>query len=89
MLRTFPMNLDEKDLDWYNNLCEHSILSFVHLANQFLYHFGINIRKRASITDLSKLSQFDEESISDYVCRWRTLHITSIRVGQVIFYESQ
>jgi len=59
MLRNFPMTLEGEDLDWYNNLPQHSIFSFEQLANQFLDHFWINIRKRASIMDLSKLLQYN------------------------------
>lgn len=66
MLRIFHMNLVGQALDLYNNLLQHSIFSFEQLANQFLDHFGINIIKRDSIMDLSKLSQFDDKSISSY-----------------------
>ena len=56
MLHTFPMTLAGQALDWYNNLLQHSIYSFEQLAYRFLDHFAINIRKRSSIMDLSKLS---------------------------------
>lgn len=75
MLRIFPMNLEIQSLYWYNNFPQHSIFIFEQLANQFLDHFGINIRKRDSITYLSKLSQFDDEAISDYVSHWRAIII--------------
>lgn len=69
------MTLAKNDLGWYNNLPQHRILSFEKLANNFLDHLVINIRKRASIIDLSKLSQFDDESVLDYVSRWRVVMI--------------
>lgn len=67
------MTLAVQDLDLYNNLPQFSIFSFEKLANKILDHFGINTRKRDSITDLSKLSQFDDKSILAYVCIWRAV----------------
>lgn len=61
------MMLTGQALDWYNNLPQHNIYSFEQLTNKFLDHFAINVQKRASITDLEKLSQFDDESILNCV----------------------
>lgn len=62
------MNLAGQALDWYNNLPQHSIFSFEKLANQFMEYFGIKIKKRVSIIDLSNFYQFFYESILDYLC---------------------
>lgn len=50
------MTLAGQALDWYKNLPQHSIYSFEQLANIFLDHFAINMRKRASITYLRRMS---------------------------------
>lgn len=73
MLRNFPIILMGQPLYLYNNLLQHMIYSFEKLADKFLDHFVINIHKRASIMNLGKLSQFDDESISNYICRWRAI----------------
>jgi phosphatidylserine decarboxylase len=38
-----------------------------------LDHFSINIAKKVSITDLYAIQQFEDESIADFVGRWRGL----------------
>jgi len=65
------MTIRVQVMNWYNSLPHYSLYSFKKLANLFLEYFSINIEKRASITDTTKLSQLDQESISDYVSRWR------------------
>lgn len=75
MLSTFLMNLAGQALDWYNNLSRHSIYSFEQLASLFLEHFSINIRKGSTITDLTGIFQYYDESINDYVVRWRVIII--------------
>lgn len=69
LLNFFPMNLKGKPMNDYNSLLQHSLYSFEQLANLFLEHFSINIKKRASITDFMKMARFDQESIFDYVAR--------------------
>ena len=73
LLRIFSMTLRDQSMNWYNTLLQHSLCSFEQLGNPFLEHFSINIKKRASISYLIRLSQFDQESILDYVARWRYL----------------
>ncbi|KAH9299908.1 hypothetical protein KI387_044604 [Taxus chinensis] len=71
MLRTFPMSLAGPALDWYNNIPQHSLFSFSQLAQMFVENFSINITHKISITDLYNIRQFDDESIADFVTRWR------------------
>ena len=73
MLRIFPMTLAGQALDWYNSLPMHSLYTFEQLANQFLEHFRINIKEKSSITDLTRLQQFPDETIQDYISRWRVV----------------
>lgn len=73
MLRFFPMMLGGQALNWYNNLPQHSILSFEQLANQFLNYFDINIKRISSITDLLNISQHDDDSIKYYMAIWREI----------------
>lgn len=56
LLRALSMTLGGQAINWYNSLPQHSLYSFDKLENLFLEHFYINIKKRASITDLMKLS---------------------------------
>ncbi|KAH9306962.1 hypothetical protein KI387_011366, partial [Taxus chinensis] len=37
----------------------------------FVENFSINIAHKISITDLYNIRQFDDESIADFVARWR------------------
>jgi len=64
------MTLFGQAMDWYNNLPEYSIKSYSQLANLFLQHFRINIKDKTSITDLTRLQQFLDESINDFISRW-------------------
>lgn len=75
LLRTFSMNLKGQAMNWYNALAQHSLYSFEQLANTFIENFSINTKRRASIIDLMKLSQFNQDSILNYVARWRYLII--------------
>ena len=45
-------------MEWYNNLTEHSITTYMQLANLFLEHFRINIKDKTSITNLTRLQHF-------------------------------
>jgi len=54
-------------MDWYNNLLEYSIKSYSQLANLFLQHFRINIKDKTSIIDLTRLQQFLDESINEFI----------------------
>ena len=67
MLRIFPMILVGQAMDWYNNLLEYSIKSYSQLANLFLQHFRINIKDKTSIIDLTRLQQFLDESINEFI----------------------
>lgn len=71
MLRIFPMNLGGQALDWYNSLGQYSLHTFQQLANLFLNHFSINIKRKTTLSDLYNLKQFPNELIVDYVTRWR------------------
>ena len=73
MLRIFPMYLSGQALDWYNSLGQHSLHTFQQLANLFLNHFSINIKRKTSLSDLYNLKQFPDEPIADYVTRWRSI----------------
>ena len=64
------MTLTGQALDWYNSLPMHSLYTFEQLANQFLEHFRINIKEKSSLTDLTRLQQFPDETIQDYISRW-------------------
>jgi len=75
LIRTFPMTLEGEAMNWNNALPQYSLYSFEKLANLFFKYFLINITKRSSIIYLMKLSQFDQESIFNYVTRWRYLII--------------
>lgn len=76
MLRIFPMTLAGQAIDWYNNLAKHSITSYSKLANLFLEHFRINIKAKTPIIDLTKLQQFQDESIINFISRWRMILIS-------------
>lgn len=67
MLHVFPMMLTRQAMDWYNNLLEHSIKSYSQLVNLFLQYFGINVKDKTSFTDLTRLQQFLDESINDFI----------------------
>lgn len=67
------MTLIGQAMDWYNNLLEHSIKSYSQLANLFLQYFKINIKDKTSIIDLTRLQQFLDECISDFISRWRVI----------------
>ena len=67
------MTIGGQPMNWYNALPQHSLYQFEQLVNLFIEHFSINIKKRDSINNIMKLSLFDQESIYDYVARWRYL----------------
>lgn len=75
LLRIFFMTLGGQAMNWYNDLPQYSLYLFNQLSNFFLEDFLINIKKRSYVTDLMKMSQFDQESISNYMARWRCLII--------------
>jgi len=56
LLRTFSITLGGQAMNWYNALPQHSLYSLKQLSNLFLEYFSINIKKRASIIDLMRLS---------------------------------
>lgn len=59
----------------YNDLPLNSLYNFEQLANLFIEYLSMNIKKRVSITNLMKLSQFDQDLISYYIARWMYLII--------------
>lgn len=59
----FPMTLGDQAMNWYNALPHHSLYSFEQLVNLFLEQVSINMKKRASVIDLIKLSQLEKEFI--------------------------
>jgi len=67
MLHIFFMMLAGQAMDWYNNLLEYSIKIYSQLVNLFLQHFKINIKDKTSIIDLTRLKQFFDESINDFI----------------------
>lgn len=71
------MILRGQAMNWYNSFPQHSLYNFEQLKKNILDQFSINVKKWASIIDSTKLSQYDQESITDYLARWRNL-ITNI-----------
>lgn len=73
MLWIFPMTLAIQAMDWYNNLLKYSIKTYSQLASLFLQHFRINIKDKTSIIDLTRLQQFFDESINEFISWWRVI----------------
>ena len=42
----------------------------------FIEHFRINIKDKTSITDLTRLQQLQDESVTDFISRWRVILIS-------------
>ena len=70
------MTLASQAMDWYNNLLKYNIKTYSQLANLFLQYFRINIKDKTSITDLTRLQQFPDESINDFISQWRVILIS-------------
>jgi len=60
-------------MDWYNNLIEYNINSYIKLANLFLDHFRINIKDKIYITNITKQQKFLDESVTNFISRWRVI----------------
>ena len=65
--RAFLITLKKATLKWFQLLPPRSISKFSDLSSQFLAHFTTQRFKLKSVTSLSRLSQWQGESLRDFL----------------------
>ncbi|CAL5431262.1 unnamed protein product [Camellia sinensis] len=71
-LQLFVQSLESSAFTWYANLPEGSILNWDSMVKEFLKQF-CNTQRRVGIPELIETKQRDNESVTDFIARWRAL----------------
>ncbi|KAL9242207.1 hypothetical protein vseg_016228 [Gypsophila vaccaria] len=74
LVKQFVRSLKRIAFDWYADLTHQSIDSWEQMEDEFLSRF-YNTRRVVSIVELTKKKQREEESVVDFINRWRTLSL--------------
>lgn len=71
-LQLFVQSLESSAFTWYANLPEGSILNWDFMVKEFLKQF-CNTQRRVGVPKLIETKQCDNESVTDFIARWRAL----------------
>ncbi|KAH7844713.1 hypothetical protein Vadar_030866 [Vaccinium darrowii] len=74
LVKQFVWSLKEYAFDWYIDLEPNSIDSWDQLQQDFLNRF-FSSRRIVNMTELSNTHQQEDESVIDYINRWRNLSL--------------
>ncbi|XP_057790926.1 uncharacterized protein LOC131008040 [Salvia miltiorrhiza] len=74
LVKQFVRSLKDNAFDWYVNLEPNSIDSWGQMQKEFLNRF-YSTRRTVSIVELTNAKQWKEESVIDYINRWRDLSL--------------
>jgi len=74
LVKQFVRSLKGLAFDWYAYLASASIDSWGQIEDEFLNLFYSTYRM-ISISELTNIRQGDEESVIDYINRWRALSL--------------
>ncbi|XP_057806878.1 uncharacterized protein LOC131021637 [Salvia miltiorrhiza] len=74
LVKQFVRSLKDNAFDWYVNLEPNSIDSWGQMQKEFLNRF-YSTRRTVSIVELTNSKQWKEESVIDYINRWRDLSL--------------
>ncbi|KAH7847384.1 hypothetical protein Vadar_025500 [Vaccinium darrowii] len=74
LVKQFVQSLKDYAFDWYIDLEPNSIDSWDQLQRDFLNRF-FSTRRIVNITELSNTLQQEDESVIDYINRWRSLSL--------------
>ncbi|GAA0166763.1 hypothetical protein LIER_21848 [Lithospermum erythrorhizon] len=72
MVKQFVRSLKCNAFKWYTKLESDSIDSWPQLENEFLTRF-FSTRRTVSMIELTGTRQCQEEPVTDYINRWRSL----------------
>ncbi|CAL5425633.1 unnamed protein product [Camellia sinensis] len=71
-LQLFVQSLESSAFTWYANLPEGSIINWDSMVKEFLKQF-CNTQRRVGVPELIETKQRDNESVTDFIARWRAL----------------
>ncbi|KAK6160329.1 hypothetical protein DH2020_003710 [Rehmannia glutinosa] len=74
LVKQFVRSLKGHAFDWYTDLGANSIDSWEKLEREFLNRF-YSTRRTVSMIELTNSRQLNEESVIDYINRWRNLSL--------------
>ncbi|KAL0411798.1 UNVERIFIED_CONTAM: hypothetical protein Slati_3769500 [Sesamum latifolium] len=74
LVKQFVRSLKDNAFDWYTDLEAGSIDGWEQLEQEFLNRF-YSTRRTVSMVELTNSRQWKEESIIDYINRWRNLSL--------------
>ncbi|KAL0324468.1 UNVERIFIED_CONTAM: hypothetical protein Scaly_2413900 [Sesamum calycinum] len=74
LVKQFVRSLKGNAFDWYIDLEAGSINGWEHLEQEFLNRF-YNTRRTVSMVELTNSRQWKEETVVDYINRWRNLSL--------------
>ena len=74
LLRQFSQSLTGAAFDWYCSLEDDSIKSWDEMVEAFLDKFAVII-ERVTIADLATLKPNKDESISNFIGRWKNMYV--------------
>ena len=69
-IRLFPLSLAESAFGWFSALPANSIITWADLEEKFHKYFFAGVHE-LKITDLMAIKQRNDESVSDYLQRFR------------------
>lgn len=74
LIRQFVQSLKGAAFTWYTQLQPGSILTWDDMQRAFLAQF-VSSKKKVSIMDLADATQKPNESVNDFITRWRNLSL--------------
>ena len=74
LIRQFVQSLKGSAFTWYTQLQPGSIHTWDDLQRAFLAQF-VSSKKKVSIIDLADAQQKSNESVNDFITRWRSLNL--------------
>ena len=76
LIRQFIQSLNGSAFTWYTQLQPRSIHTWDDIQRAFLAQF-VSSKKKVSIVDLTDAQQKLNESVNDFITRWRGLNLQS------------
>nr|GMC80260.1 uncharacterized protein LOC109164065 [Ipomoea batatas] len=71
MCRSFIATLDGQAQDWFTSLPERSFSTFADIPGKFLSYYASSIPKKKEFANMSKLEQWNTETLTDYLTKWK------------------